>query len=112
MQNQWHPVAYASRAMSPTEQCYAQIEKKLLGITWASEHSAGYLTGLKFHIKRDHMSLVPALSTKNLNKLPARVQHLRMRMIQFSYSISCVPGKNLYTADTLSRAPLVKSLNQ
>ena len=33
-------------------------------------------------------------------------------MIRFSCSISHVPGKNLYTADTLSRAPIVKPLNQ
>ena len=34
---EWRPVAYASRAMSPTEQRYAQIEKEALGITWTSE---------------------------------------------------------------------------
>ena len=28
---EWRPVAYASRAMSPTEQRYAQIEKEALG---------------------------------------------------------------------------------
>ena len=48
---EWRPVAYASRAMSPTEQPYVQIEKEALGITWASESFADYLTGLEFHIE-------------------------------------------------------------
>ena len=33
----WKPVAYASRAMSETECCYAQIEKEALAATWACE---------------------------------------------------------------------------
>ena len=98
--------------MSPTEQRYTQIEKEALDITWASERFADYLIGLKFHIETDHKPLVTLLSTKNLDELPARVQGFRMRMIRFSYSISHVPRKNLCTADTLSRAPLVKPLNQ
>lgn len=110
--DQWRPVAYASRAMSPTEQRYAQIEKEALGITWATESFADYLIGLKFHIETDHKPLVPLFSTKNLDELPARVQRFRMRMMRFSYSISHVPGKKLCTADTLSREPLVKPLNQ
>ena len=51
--DQWRPVAYASRAMTPTEQRYAQIEKEALGITWASERFADYLIGLQFHIETD-----------------------------------------------------------
>ena len=98
--------------MSPTEKHHAQIEKEALGITWASECFPDYLIGLKFHIETDHKPLVPLLSTKNLNELPARVQHFRMRMVRFSYSISHVPGKNQCTTDTLSRASLVKPLNQ
>ena len=109
---EWRPVAYASRAMSPTEQRYAQIEKEALGITWASERFADYLIGLEFHIETDHKPLVPLLSSRNLEDLPARVQRFRMRMMRFTYSISHVPGKSLYIADTLSRAPLVRPLNR
>ena len=70
----WRPVAYASRAMSPTEQHYAQIEKEALGITWASERFTDYLIDLEFHIETDHKPLVPLLSSRNLEDLPARVQ--------------------------------------
>ena len=96
--------------MSPTEQRYAQIEKEDLGITWVSERFADYLIGLEFHIENDHKPLV--LSTRNLEDLPARVQRFRMRMMRFTYSVWHVPGKAFYTADTLSRAPLVRPLNQ
>ena len=44
--------------------------------------------------------------------LPARVQQFRMQMMRFTYSISHVPGKSLYTANTLSRVPLVRPLNR
>ena len=100
----WRPVAYASRALSPTEQRYAQIEKEALGITWASERFEDYLIGKKFEIETDHKPLIPILSTKHLDDLPARLQRFRMRMMRFSYSIFHVPGKELYTADALSRA--------
>ena len=48
---EWHPVAYALQAMTSTEQRYAQIENKSLGITWASEHFTNNLIGLKCHIE-------------------------------------------------------------
>ena len=38
--------------------------------------------------------------------LPPRVLRFRLRLMQFQYVIQHVPGKTLYTADTLSRAPL------
>ena len=101
------PIAYISRALMETEQRYAQIEKEALGVTWACEWFQDYLLGMRFHVETDHKPLVPLLSSKNLDELPIRVQRFRLRLMRFSYSISHVPGKDLVTADTLSRAPVL-----
>ena len=95
------PVAYVSRAMTQTEQRYAQIEKEALAFTWACERMSDYLVGLQFHVQTDHKPLVPLFSSKNLEELPLRVQRFRMRIMRFQFTISYVPGKNLESADTL-----------
>ena len=92
--------------MTTTEQRYAQIEKEALGVTWACERFQDYLVGMRFHIETDHKPLVPLLSSKNLDELPIRIQRFRLRLMRFCYSISHVPGKDLVTADTLSRTPV------
>ncbi len=96
------PVEYASRSMSER---YAQIEKEALAITWACDKFASYILGMKFHIETDHKPLVPLLGSKDLDKLPPRVLRFRLRLARFLYTIEHVPGKYLYTADALSRAP-------
>ena len=100
------PIAYVSRALTPTEQRYAQIEKEALAVTRACKRLSNYLIGIQFHIQTDHKPLVPLLRYKNLDELPIRVQRFRMRLMRFSYTISHVPGKSLTITDTLSRAPI------
>ena len=102
---QWRPIAYASRSLSETEQRYAQIEKEALSITWACDRFQDYLVGKNFLIETDHKPLVPLLGAKDLDLLPPRIQRFRMRLMRYSYQITHVPGRDLYTADTLSRAP-------
>ena len=49
---------------------------------------------------------MPLLGTKNLDSMPPR---FRLQLDRFQFSIGHVPGKELYTADALSRAPTGKS---
>ena len=105
------PVAYASRSMTETEKRYAQIEKEALAITWAFERFSTYVLGKSVAAETDHKPLVPLLSTKQLDSLPARVLRFRLRLDRFDFTIKHVPGKQLYTADTLSRAPLTSQDN-
>ena len=95
-------MAFASRDMSGTERRYAQIGKDALVVTWSCEKFSDYVLGLTFAIETDHKPLVSLLNEKCLN---ARVLRFRLRLARFDYVVSHVPGKQLYTADTLSRAP-------
>ena len=104
-ENEWKPVAYASRSMTEAETRYAQIEKEPLATTWACERFINYILGKQIQIETDHKPLVPLLSTKHLDDLPPRILRFRLRLMRFDYTISHVPGKLLYTTDTLSRAP-------
>ncbi len=45
------------------------------------------------------------LSSKSLDNLPPRIIRFRLRMDKYDYTIRHVAGKELYTADTLSRVP-------
>ena len=100
------PIAYVSRAMTECEQRYAQIEKEALALTWDCERLNQYLLGSKFLLETDHKPLVHLLSTKNLEELPIRIQRFCLRMMRYQYDIKHIPGKELNTADFLSRSPL------
>ncbi|KAJ8375234.1 hypothetical protein SKAU_G00058140 [Synaphobranchus kaupii] len=99
-------VAYAHRFLSPVEQRYAQVEKEALGLTWACERFKDFLIGLHFALETDHKPLVSLLGAQALETLPPRIQRFRMRLMRYSYTVSHIPGRDLWTADALSRAPL------
>ena len=91
--------------MTDTECHYTQIEKETLATTWASEKFSSYLLGKHFVIETDHKLLVPLLGTKCPDILPPRVLCFRLHLDRYNFSIHHTPGKELYTADTLSQAP-------
>lgn len=108
-QDGWRPVAYASRTLTPTEKHYAQIEKEALASTWACERFEDYILGLNFTLETDHKPLVPLLGQRDIELLPPRLQRLRLRLMRYSFQVVHVPGRELYTADALSRTPLSAS---
>lgn len=102
----WKPIAYASRSLTQTEQRYAQVEKEALGLTWACERFKDFVIGKHFTLETDHKPLLSLLGSQALDALPPRIQRFKMRLMRYSYSIVHVPGKDLWVADTLSRAPV------
>ena len=54
--------------------------------------------------------LVPLLGSRCLHDMPRCIQRFRMRLMRYSYRIVHFPGKDLCTADALSRTPLYQSL--
>ena len=100
----WKPVAYFSRALTNTEMHYSQIEKECLAFTWLCERASDYILGKPIVGETDHKPLVPMLMTHCLDQLPPRIQRFRMRLMRFNIQeMIHVPGKNMYTSDTLSR---------
>ena len=92
--------------MTETERRYSQIKKEALALVWACEKFADYVIGKPIILETDHKPLIPLLGKTNLDCLPPRVLRFRFRLMRFDYSISHVPSNLLYTADTLSRAPV------
>ena len=90
--------------MSETERRYAQFEKEALATTWACEKFANFLIAKHFLVETDHKPLVPLLGVKHLDTLPPRVLRFRLRLDRFDNAITHIPGKELYTSYTLSRA--------
>lgn len=99
------PVAYASRALTETEQRYAQIEKEMLAIVFGAERFHQYVYGREVNVESDHKPL-EVIMKKPLSSAPARIQRLLMRLQKYQVNVQYKPGKEMHIADALSRAYL------
>ena len=97
------PIAFASRALTPTEVRYAQIEKEMLAIVWSLEKFHQYVYGQEVIVLSDHKPL-QSIMRKPLASAPRRLQSMMMRLQRYDVSVTYVPGKELMIAGTLSRA--------
>ena len=101
------PVAFASKALTPTEQQYANIECELLACVFGAERLHTYVFGQAFTIESDHKPL-EQINLKNLADTPARLQRMLLRLQNYDHKIKYKPGKQMILADALSRyAPQV-----
>ena len=100
------PVAFATSSMSPTEQCYSQIEKECLAICNCFQKFDQWLYGKSdIEVHTDHQPL-ETIMKKPLNKAPARLQRMLMKLQRYRFNLTYKRGPTLHLADTLSRAAL------
>lgn len=100
------PVAFASRALTPAEVRYSQIEKELLAIVFAVERFHEFVYGRLVTVHSDHRPLESILK-KDMDKISARLQRLRLRLLKYNVDVHYLAGKHMLVADALSRAYLL-----
>lgn len=98
-----HPIAFASRTLSQTEQKYSTIEKELLAVVYACTHFKPYLYGKRFTLQTDHKPLQWLFTMKNAN---TRLMKWIFYLNDFEFDIKHIDGKTNYVADALSRIDL------
>ncbi|CAC5387636.1 unnamed protein product [Mytilus coruscus] len=76
------PIAYASRALTPTQQRYAQIEKETLAIVFGCQKFHHYVYGRQVELESDHKPLENIFS-KPLNKAPPRIQRFVLQLQKY-----------------------------
>ena len=97
------PVAFASKALSETQQWYAQIEKECLAILFGIKRFHQYVYGKKVTVESDHKPL-ESIFKKPLVNAPARLQNMLLQLQGYDIDLVHKPGKELFMSDTLSRA--------
>ena len=96
------PVAFASRALTPAEGRYAQIEKELLSVVFACDRFDSYLFGRDVvHVKTDHQPL-EAIFKKDLGSAPKRLQRMLLRLQRYNLDVKYQKGSSMVMSDPLS----------
>ena len=99
------PIAYASRALTKTQQNYAQIEKETLAVVFGCEKFHQFVYGRTVEVETDHRPL-QSIFNKPLHQAPARLQRFLQQLQKYDLQVTYKPGKYLYVADTLSQSYL------
>ena len=97
-----HTIAYASKALTSSQQNYAQIEKNVcycFGCTRFHE----YIYGMRTTEETDQKPLETILKTP-LYQAPGRLQKMIMTVQKYSIDLVYCPSKELDIAEALSRA--------
>ena len=100
LQDRW-PVTFASEALTPTEQHYANIEHELLACIFGMEWFCTYIFGHKFTIESDHKPL-EQIMLKNLADAPAHLQQILLCLQDYAIHIKYWPSREMLIADALS----------
>ena len=97
-----HPVAFASRKLSPAELNYTTSEKEMLAVVYALMEWRCYLEGKLFTVITDHNPNIYFHTQQHLSRRQARWSEL---ISSFTFDFQYRPGRT-NVADSLSRNPV------
>ena len=98
-------LVYASRALSPAQQHYAQIEKETLAIVYGAQKFHQFIYGRPTVVESDHKPLQYILN-RPLHQAPLRLQKMMLTLQRYDLKVKYRPGVELSVADALSRSYL------
>ena len=103
-----HPVAFASRKLSPAEKNYSQLDKEGLAIVFAVRKFHKYVYCRPVTIYTDHKPLLGLLGEDKVVPQSAspRVQRWAVTLSGYQYKLIHKKGAENSNADCLSRLPL------
>ena len=97
------PISFASRSLSSAERNYSQIEKEMLSIIFACQKFNFYTYGRSVKVINDHKPLL-GIMDKEIHKIAsAKLQRMRLKLLNFDIKLQYAPGKTIVLADYLSR---------
>ena len=96
------PVRFLSKALTPAETNYTNIERELLAILFACEKLHRYTFARKITMHTDHKPL-QAIFQKPVSLAPPRLQRMLLRLSKYDTQVKYVGSKRVLLADTLSR---------
>ena len=99
------PICYASRALTPAETKYAQIEKEMLAIVFGMRRFHTYTFGRHTIVLSDHKPL-EIITKKPLENAPRRIQGMMLKLQMYDIDVRYQKGSEMHIADLLSRAHL------
>ena len=99
------PIAYASKTLNEMQQRYAAMEKELSAVLFACNKFDFYIYGKQHVIIHSDYKPLETLYKSPINEITIRLQRMMMALQRYDLEIIYKPGKEMYIADTLSRAP-------
>lgn len=103
-----HPIAYASRSLTTSEQNYSQLDREALAIVFGVTHFYNFLFGKHFTLITDNQPLTRIFHPhKSLPQMTsARLLRYASFLSGFHYTVQFKKGKDNQNVDCLSRAPI------
>lgn len=106
--NQWQPLAFFSRKLTPSQSKYSPYDRELLAIYAAIRHFRYMVEAKVFTVYTDHKPLTHAFSSRRDNCSPRQFRYLDF-ISQFTTDVKHIAGEDNVVADALSRIEAISA---